>query len=783
MFLVLVVLTLCAATAAWFARGADCIPMVPLVPAMPLRSGAPGASALPAEGSSGPQTSPGTPVADPGLQRTATPEGAAALRVRVTAQDGTALPGVEVLVTALTSGPGAGAAAVPWQGEQATDAAGAATFAVPCQGRREATVRTSLTPPTTVRLQPGTTLTTDLVVDARAVVRGNVVARDGQPVAGATLCFLPWSAERGTTPQATDGGTVGRSGADGSFWLPLPGPGHLGAHHQDHAPSPCAWIRGSAAGEPPHELAVRLVLLSQGTEVQGTVLDAQGQPIANANVLFASEATAHSRELATPPSRARTDAAGTFQCHRVAPGTRHYWVRAQGFATGSGTITLQPDVPVRLDLVLSREAVVRGTVRFADGRLVQGAAVTATAADGTQTGAARSGADGSFRLEGLPAGDQVLAVDATLAGTAQRAQSAVLLEAGGEHVWNAQLTAGGPELQGRLVDRADQPLAGWTVVCQPRDGGPQGTRTGSDGTFVLRPGSGSAVLLAFAPGTPAGSLPDGLLEVPDPSSAPVHFAVDRARPRRAVTGRVVDGLGLAIAASATLLHRDLQRSVRTSAAADGTLRFASVPAGTVAVLVEHPGHVRWVRAEFAFDGTADLDLGTVVLTASGAMFGSVVGADGQPPASLELFVLTDQGRIDASYSGGSYRLDGVPNGRQRLQVQGPSVAAATFEIDLPAGVEQQRDIVLQRGVRRPFTLEAPAAAGRTLSLALRVPGRDQQWLGEGQRQGDGAVSFTAWLAPGEYEAIAYGQNGFVARVPVVFGEGYDRPVVLRLLQR
>jgi hypothetical protein len=714
--------------------------------------------------------------------RTATPDGSAALRVRVTTADGTVLPAVEVVVTAASGGLVSGALP-PWQGDLATDAAGVAGFQVPCRGLREAVVRTPLTPPTAVQLRPGTTTSAELVVTVQAVVRGSVVTRDGQPVAAATLCFLPWAAERGAAQQATDGGTVGRSGADGSFWLPLPGPGHLGAHHQDHAPSPCAWIRGSAAGEPPNELAVRLVLLSQGTEVQGAVVDTHGQPIANATVLFAGEAAAHSRELAMPPSRARTDTTGAFLCRRVAPGDRRYWVRAQGFATGFGTITLQPDVPVRLDLTLSREAIVRGTVRDAEGRLVQGAAVTATAADGARTGAVLSSADGSFRLDGLPAGDHVLAVEATLAGAANRARSAALLQAGGEHVWDAQLTAGGPELQGLLVDRADQPLAGWTIVCQPRDGSPQGTRTGSDGSFALRPCSGTAVLLAFAPGTPAGSLPDGLLEVTDPSAAPVHFAVDRARPRRAVTGQVVDGQGQPLAASATLVHRELQRSVRASAAGDGSLRFASVPAGTVAVVVEHPGHVRWVRADFPFDGAADLDLGTVVLTASGCMFGSVVGADGQPPATLELFVLTDQGRIDASYSGGSYRLDGVPAGRQRLQVQGPTVAAATFDIDLPAGVDQQRDIVLQRGVQRRFRLEAPAGAGRTLTLALRVPGRDQQWLSDGQRVGDAAVSFTAWLAPGEYEAVAYGQNGFVARAQVAFAEGVDSPVVLRLQPR
>lgn len=774
--LVLVLFALCGLTAAWLARGTDHVPMARLVPALPGPDGPQPSTPLPAPASPGAAGFDLPPPTEPTRDRAAA--GTAQLVVRLRLTQGQPLPGVSVAAAAE-----AGPADAPWQAEQRTDAQGETAFEVPCHGQRRASLSVlGTTAEQATVLQPGQRTVLEMPVAVRALVRGVVTTHDGQPVAGAALCFH--FLHDGALADAPYGSLpLGDTGPDGRFQVPLPGPGHLWAWRADLAPSACIYVPGSQGNQPPSEVELHFVLLSQGAVAAGQVVDSFGKGVPMAEVMLLAEPEERTRNLRAPAMQVRADREGRFAIGPATPGPRRYVAAAAGFARTMGAVALPAEERIELRIELAAEAVVVGTVRDAEGRPVAGATLTATLIGTDQTTAARSSADGSFRLDGLAAGHHRLVAAVANGARSLSATAELALTAGAEQTWNPQLAAAAPGLLGQLLDRDQQPLMGWTVVCQPKEGAPQGARTGPDGRFALQPCGGSVVLLAFAPDTAAGNLPDGVLELPTPPRGRVRFVVDRMRPRSSIAGRIVDTGNQPLAATVLLVHRELQRSVRGSADAQGRFEFASVPAGTCAVLVEHPGHVRGGHPDFAFEGLAPFELPPLVLGAGSAMFGSVVGPDGQAPAELELFVLTEQGRIDANYGGGNYRIDGLPAGRLRLQVQGAAVAAATFELELPAGAEQQRDIVLQRGVCRPFTLEAPAAAGDALTLALRVPGREQQWLAQARRRGTEAVAFTAWLAPGSYEAIAWGRAGYEARTTVVFAAGDDSPVVLRIAAR
>jgi hypothetical protein len=66
-----------------------------------------------------------------------------------------------------------------------------------------------------------------------------------------------------------------------------------------------------------------------------------------------------------------------------------------------------------------------------------------------------------------------------------------------------------------------------------------------------------------------------------------------------------------------------------------------------------------------------------------------------------------------------------------------------------------------------------------VSLAVRVPNESHTWI-SGQTVRATTVEFLACMAPGTYEAIAWGSEGWQARSTVVFGPGDTSDVQLEL---
>jgi protocatechuate 3,4-dioxygenase beta subunit len=157
-----------------------------------------------------------------------------------------------------------------------------------------------------------------------------------------------------------------------------------------------------APGLPLHEL----VVLDRGAVVFGTVVDADGEPVADASVREVPDQPAVS--LATVPGQTGTDGDGRYRMEGLPTGRIAIAAEAPGHHRAVREIEAAPG-PNRLDLTLERRPVyeVSGRVLDAAGASVAGARVSASGAASQGMGFhadGESGDDGSFSLGEVPDG-------------------------------------------------------------------------------------------------------------------------------------------------------------------------------------------------------------------------------------------------------------------------------------------------------------------------------------------------------------------------------------------
>jgi len=309
------------------------------------------------------------------------------------------------------------------------------------------------------RLHPGGRLELDLRVPAGGTLRGRVVDAVGRPAPGATVrawCATRWDVERDDAPPEPDRET--HTGHDGAFALE-----HVGRPFVLEASAPGLVGRKRLHGtiaSGAELTGLELVLVPRGT-IPGRVTDTDGAPLPGVRVSATCDVADPGGEVTEVPdvyrarpaeARALTDAAGAFALEGLAGSPHNVRVEHPGYRPWEGkhapengplTIELVPGLPLA------------GRVLGADGRGLAGASVRAVA--GGNRAATSSGADGSFRLEGL-ADDEagrvhVLADDHAVAVV----QPVVLPQAPGDEL----VVRLDPELglAGVVVDADGAPLA------------------------------------------------------------------------------------------------------------------------------------------------------------------------------------------------------------------------------------------------------------------------------------------------------------------------------------
>ena len=391
-----------------------------------------------------------------------------------------------------------------------------------------------------------------------------------------------------------------------------------------------------------------------------------------------------------------TGADGVARLAGVGGGWHAIKVSAPGFASAFQEVTSTgaPGAVTRVELRLRAGVAVGGTVVDAAGRPVEGARVLAEAASASDLSDPRrdavlSDVKGRWRLAGLPRGSVrfrashasyapastapiVLAGDRddVVIGLSPGARLAgVVVGAGGRPVAGAQVLIGAGNVQAGLVRRAACDAAGrFDVSGLPRQ-----------------------VLIVAARDDRASSR---LAKVDLGGRAERTDLVLTLDGDATITGRVVTATGAAvpearIEAVPALRDDNLGRAERrlrgpASAIADGDGRF------TLAALVPGAYRVRAIRpgapsdllemrqgqlAETGHDVTITVDDLT-------ALTGKVVIAgDGPAPA----FAVTIGGAPARAFTGGEFRIEGVPVGRQFLAVEGIDFTAIHRDVDVVAG--------------------------------------------------------------------------------------------------
>jgi protocatechuate 3,4-dioxygenase beta subunit len=451
------------------------------------------------------------------------------------------------------------------------------------------------------------------------------------------------------------------------------------------------------------------------TSITGTVTDETGRPIPAATV----------ERVGSSETRTRTDGAGRFRIPAVGECQDHVLKASRsGFApeflrvTPCGTAS-----EARLTLHPGRVAF--GTVVDESGRPVAGARVELALRwlDEAWPYRSRSGADGSFQIPDLPAGDFEPRVwhqgFPLLVGESREVSRDSRRIDLGRFVLRA-----GRRFAGRVLDPKGRPLSGvevWTQGPRPQWGESRESGFGPTG-LTARDGSFS---VPFLPVTFVGFCQPGyrLLRV---------FAVVPPRRRRIVllpaaplpriSGRVLDESGRPIA-GASVRREDpdvfdrafglnstnaCQGKHPVAQLSDGAGRFAFdlADGDSFDLGIDAPGYLREIRKVTSGTAAGGLE---VVLRSGATIAGRVFAPDGSPVAGARVYAAQDdrtpQTVTDAR---GRFRLAPVMPGWRNVWADHPDHGEARRRLELVPGANPL-DLTLD-GQREP------AISGRVVGL-------------------------------------------------------------------
>lgn len=562
-----------------------------------------------------------------------------------------------------------------------------------------------------------------------------VVDAAGDPVGGAEVL---------ATNERGDLETRGRSGDDGRASIALssdhdPGRVLVAARGAGHAPSLVVPVDV--------DRETTLVVRGEEASVRGRVTDAEGLPLAGARVIVGEEfrlglgqlggrrraarqvgrlGLGHEPELAGGPAyqlsrsisgflgaqvltrdgrvgrlpgvtAARADARGRFQVRGLEPGRARIRIEADGHAAFEAVRELPPGDLALDAIALERAAALVVRVGRADG-LSHAGGVAYAWRDGARTGAAaRFGADGTVRLDGLAPGPTWAFVETLEQGSPTRsARTLVTLAPGEATTWDAVVddSAG---IRGRLVDGDGRALAGWNVELR-LDRLPSRTvaraTSAADGAFHLPACPPLPGRLALFPPRGEPLLPSFVLgdvtagaDLGDVTASDAALAV--------VRGRVLDATGAPLA-DARLLLVPRTGTAAHPARTDSSGRFATtpLPAGTYDVLVPDLAPGTRAGEPLRLEPGGDVDVGVLRVP---------------PPARLALETPDGSSRaLDLRLA--RTRADSPPlvvfEGRADLPTE-VVLGAGDWTVAFPGSSRAEVSIRLRPGERTPLTLTPP----------------------------------------------------------------------------
>jgi protocatechuate 3,4-dioxygenase beta subunit len=605
----------------------------------------------------------------------------------------------------------------------------------------------------------------ELLLTPESVLGGRVVDATGAPVPGARVAV---AGDHGAFDDDDDDDV--RSAAtyadgEGRFVLTRLTPGR----YQPAATAP-GWY-GRAAES---------VLLGLGQTIDDVVIRAHPAAVLTGRIVVGDGVTpcAHGsvslRDRRSGHSdHASAEADGRVVFEALLPGTYEVWVDCLGQAV----VQTYPDVevvagfdpPEQVWTVGGGGGRLRGIVRGHDGRPAAHASVWATPSTGMVIpgGAAATGADGRFTIDGLAAGTYRVWVSG---GRSPFEGSSTTVEVadGGEATIELRLREGGG-VQGVVVDERGRPVARVRVHAVPAPSFAffeffDSTPTRDDGTFALDGlAPGAYQVFAAGPDGPPGSARGGeggddgpgsvRIEVRAGELAPVKLVLER--PVGVIRGRVVDAAGAPVTDAFVDAERAPDGSAaRPEAAARGTRwGWSRAPvltdtAGAFAIedLARGTYTVRAYRrggGEAWLEHVAPGQAVTLTLRPTGAIAGTVSRHGGGAPDRMAVTArhLTSglERSEDLFRTGGAFILRDLPPGRFRVTARSPDGTGAT---DVEVGEGQVvTGVTIALGGRARVTGRLIAADDGTPLAGTLVS------LVSLDRQDDDEVSFDDFVTP------------------------------------
>lgn len=557
-------------------------------------------------------------------------------------------------------------------------------------------VKDGYLPASIAGVNAGAASASNLALRRAATISGRVTDEKGQPVAGARVRIAREMGIRRmlrgamSNPASFLGGQGVLTSSDGAFRL-------RGLEPEKNISLEAAKTGFATARKPGLSIkagdAVKDVALvvRRGIEAKGKIVDAQGQPVAGAEIRAVRReegamggARMQMRMMGLNSDRpdAVSGADGAFALKGLEEGQYTLTVARDGFARKT-----VPSLEVRAStenawppITLASGAPIAGTVRDTAGGPVSGAQLFALdIGGGGRPQNATSDAEGKFRLEGFTAERPIL-VNVSAQGFATQQKNvtppvsdlAIVMKTSGS-------------VRGRVEDAdTKKPVTDFTVAPIGGRGGMGGVqiafggRGGGDQTFQSEDGSfeltnvpaGKWTIRGTSAGYRAAEV-SGVEVGEGETRAGIVLSLKRGG---GLSGRVADLRGTAIANAAVAWHPAesqggamgamVARAIgggaggSTTSDADGRFQFDGLPEGRVTVTATHPDYVEAARdVDPSKDSTVDLTLG-----AGASIAGTVVGTDGRSGVPGALVQLNEEG--DVGGFGGiseSTRTDGAGN--------------------------------------------------------------------------------------------------------------------------
>jgi RNA polymerase sigma-70 factor (ECF subfamily) len=317
----------------------------------------------------------------------------------------------------------------------------------------------------------------------------------------------------------------------------------------------------------------------------------------------------------------------------------------------------------------------------------------------------RTGADGTCRIDALPAGT------VSVFGRADAVGDAVVVA--GEEVELALTIPRGYDVDGIVVDAGGLPVGGAEIVADDSGNGWTGSVvacSGADGRFHVRSIADSLLFLsASAP----GFAPSALYVFMSGAGATLDVQLTLPAPGGTLTGTVRDAAGQAIAHAQLLVgdERGLGHVTvpeggqawrpvarRVDADENGSFEIAGLAAGPQEVRVRARDFAPWTGvAEVSAGETTQL---AITLLQEASVEGTVTDASGAPLAGIE--VLSGRGgfldRWTRSRADGSFFVRGLPAGEFELQVAGERRGSSRATLSGTPGALLRWDPMLDGGL-------------------------------------------------------------------------------------